>query len=208
MIIYGTRLFGKVDAVPGLGHVATRFFHIDYVPLIPVKSYLVLSNAGKGFRGIPIPFSGKSFLFAWLRAITVAVGVVGAILVLVALIGKSSDAWALVPGVITAVLGWGLFIFSLKHRTATRASYRRACELAKLVKLNQAGMDALAKAYGEPPISYGFQPIPIAPAAVEPELIEVIAVDGEEGEDTAATTDTPTEPASMTAQPIVPKRGY
>jgi hypothetical protein len=38
IIVWGSRLYGKVDAVPGLFHVATRFGHIWYLPLIPMGS--------------------------------------------------------------------------------------------------------------------------------------------------------------------------
>ncbi|QRN93605.1 hypothetical protein JRI60_31070 [Archangium violaceum] len=40
--VRGTWLFGKVDVVPELGHVATKFFHINLVPLVPIESYFVV----------------------------------------------------------------------------------------------------------------------------------------------------------------------
>jgi len=38
VIVWGSRLYGKVDVVPGFFHVATRFGHVYYLPLIPTQS--------------------------------------------------------------------------------------------------------------------------------------------------------------------------
>jgi hypothetical protein len=74
MIIYGiNRLFGRTDRIPGLLFVATTFFHIFFIPLIPTGSYLVMEkdDQGDSFRGISIPFSIKSWLYGWCRAVAV-----------------------------------------------------------------------------------------------------------------------------------------
>jgi hypothetical protein len=68
IIYYGTRLFGKVDQIDGTDiHVATKFFHIWFIPLIPLGSTLVLSKTDDGWRGLPHPFSFKSLLVTWGR---------------------------------------------------------------------------------------------------------------------------------------------
>lgn len=64
IVFYGTQLFGKVDKVPMLGHVATSFFYLQFVPLVPLGSYLVLED---GQEQISVGFSLKSLLIAWLR---------------------------------------------------------------------------------------------------------------------------------------------
>lgn len=64
IVFYGTQFYGKVDKVPMLGHVATSFFYIQFVPLIPLGSYLVLED-GQG--SLSVGFSFKSLLVAWLR---------------------------------------------------------------------------------------------------------------------------------------------
>jgi hypothetical protein len=51
-IVWGTRMMGKVDAVPGVGHVATKFFYLQYVPLIPVETYLVFREVGEQIHGV------------------------------------------------------------------------------------------------------------------------------------------------------------
>ncbi len=64
IVFFGTQFYGKVDKVPMLGHVATSFFYIQFVPMIPLGSYLVLEN-DQGSVGVG--FSFKSLLVAWLR---------------------------------------------------------------------------------------------------------------------------------------------
>jgi hypothetical protein len=67
--VYGQRLCGKVDRVPGLFHVSTMFFHGNYMPFFPVSSYLVIEGTehGEQFRGTKIKMSGKSVLAGFLR---------------------------------------------------------------------------------------------------------------------------------------------
>jgi len=74
--VHGTRLFGKVDVVPQLGHVATKFFHINLVALIPMESYFVVLQDSQGWVGAPIPTSRKSVAAALMRTTLLALGVV------------------------------------------------------------------------------------------------------------------------------------
>src|SRR4051812_32568123 len=84
MSVYGERLFGRVDRVPGLFCVATMFFHVNFVPLCPLRSYLVVegSEQGDGFKGVRIPLRFKSilagYLRGWLGAAAVFTGLVSA----------------------------------------------------------------------------------------------------------------------------------
>src|SRR5262249_42870975 len=70
-VLFGERLFGKVDVVPGRFHVATNFFHIWFFPFVPFRSYLVGESGSKR-----IPLSLKSVLFAWLRALVILIVVI------------------------------------------------------------------------------------------------------------------------------------
>lgn len=65
MIVFGTRLFGYVDEVDGLGSVATRFVHVMWFPLIPIGGVFVMD----GDRGYSIPMSPRSIVVAWVRAL-------------------------------------------------------------------------------------------------------------------------------------------
>jgi hypothetical protein len=70
VIFGGRKLFGRIDRVPGLLHVATMFVHIFFIPLIPLKSYIVLDStvSGGNFRGIEFGLNPKSMLVAYFRA--------------------------------------------------------------------------------------------------------------------------------------------
>ncbi len=69
MLIYGQTMYGKVDEVPGFCWISTQFFHLYYVPLIPLQSFVILagSEGSDGFQGTPTRMSMRSVLVAWLR---------------------------------------------------------------------------------------------------------------------------------------------
>ncbi len=68
IIVYGSRLYGRALVVPGVFHVATEFAHIYYIPLIPIRSWIVFSQQGRRWEGKPIGWSLRSILCAWGRA--------------------------------------------------------------------------------------------------------------------------------------------
>ncbi len=163
VIIWGSRLMGKVDVVPGLFHVATQFGHLNYLPLIPMGTYLVLSQDGNGFRGMPIGFSFKSMLMAWVRTGLFLVAVIASIIGAIAAGDGKTGEW--VTPVAVAVATWTVFGMTW-HRVASRASFQRACQLGELVGLNEEGFAMLHQIYGEAP-RRGFAP-KVAPIRAEP----------------------------------------
>lgn len=72
-MIIGDDYYGKVDSVPGLFFVKTRFLHCNWFPLVPRESYLFLDSKNNlsGYCGVKIPFSWKSIGIAWSRAFLV-----------------------------------------------------------------------------------------------------------------------------------------
>lgn len=67
MIVFGTRMYGRVDEMPE-GYVATQFFHIWFIPLFPIKSLLVTDDSNdRSVRGVSLGWSGKSILAAYIR---------------------------------------------------------------------------------------------------------------------------------------------
>jgi hypothetical protein len=77
IVIWGQRMYGRVHRFAG-SHIATRFFHIYWLPLIPLSSWLVLEEHEEGrFTGLQIPMSLRSVALAWLR--------IGALLALAAM---------------------------------------------------------------------------------------------------------------------------
>jgi hypothetical protein len=89
----GVDLFGHVDSVPGMFYVATRCHHVWFLPLVPTGSWLVIDGSETtfekenwwdrtergSFRGIPIPFSAKSYATAWLRVLCAITGMLAVI---------------------------------------------------------------------------------------------------------------------------------
>jgi hypothetical protein len=67
-LAYGSRLYGRTDAVPELFHVATQFLHVWFIPICPKQSYIVLEETGDGFRGVPIGDDRKSILIGYARS--------------------------------------------------------------------------------------------------------------------------------------------
>jgi len=149
LFIFGTRLFGKVDEVPGHFHVATEFFHIDYVPLIPVKGWIVTSQNGTGWHGVPIPISGKSVAIAWGRAIAIAAVVAAGIVMLVNSSNGRSDSIAIAAA--TAAIAIGACVFTYKHRGVTHASCERARELGRMAGMNAHVLARLEALFDENP---------------------------------------------------------
>jgi len=79
VIIWGQRMYGRVDRFAG-SHVATRFFHLYYVPLIPLSSWLVLEEQTEGnFIGLQLPLQWRSVLLAWLRVAAVLAAISGGV---------------------------------------------------------------------------------------------------------------------------------
>lgn len=127
-------MYGKVDQVPGLFHVATEFFCLNFLPLVPLRSYLILEGLHHhgGSDRVRIGLSGKSILMTWFR---LGVGLAGigfaiasAITVERCLRGPRLWSLAVVRLTITAGLGllyWGSYRF-------TRAGPLRALKLATL----------------------------------------------------------------------------
>jgi len=71
MIIYGKRLCGRVDRVPGVLYVATQFFHLYFIPVAPVNSFIIMEGSeGKdGFKGVKTRFSAKSIVVTYCRTL-------------------------------------------------------------------------------------------------------------------------------------------
>jgi hypothetical protein len=66
MIIFGVRLFGKSEIVPGVFFIVTRFFHVCFIPLFPMQSFVIFDE-GEG-AALPSLHWG-SISMAWLRGL-------------------------------------------------------------------------------------------------------------------------------------------
>ena len=152
VVIHGTRPFGKCDNVPELFYVATWFFHIDYFPLFPTGTRLVLGQSGKQYQVINLPISFKSILLAWIRAAGFLGSIIAWVIFAVALNDRQmmrDGDWQ--PALIFAVACTLALVLALvpKYR---KPSYKRACELAQIACLSDTGWAALNVQYGRDPM--------------------------------------------------------
>ncbi len=159
MSVFGTRLFGKVDVVPGFFHVGTKCWHINYVPLVPMKSYIVLSQGGNQFRGIELPLSWKSWGMAWFRFFGWVAVIVG---LTIAIVGLTSHSPArpdeYLPGFAFVGIGAVVLVIAYLFKPLTHASYDRAVALAQRASFNAEGLAQLRKLYGLPPSTAPISP--------------------------------------------------
>jgi hypothetical protein len=134
-LIYGDDYFGKVDHVPGLFFVKTRFLHCMWVPLVPRESYLMVD--GEACPPIQIRLRWKSVWVAWLRSFLFVMALWLVTTGFMVLIARGAESRAIVIAIIVWIISVffaGLWYFS--HRF-TRAKIDRALELGKLLGLPQ-----------------------------------------------------------------------
>jgi hypothetical protein len=130
---FGHRNYGKVDVVPDLCYVATRFFHVNFVPLIPLESSIILAGTEKAdnIQGIKTSLSLKSILVAWFRAGLyfgmATILVFGLVLAIDCLQPRHASDWLAVLGVL-GVAGLVGIILWLTYRF-NRAGFDRAMQL-------------------------------------------------------------------------------
>ncbi len=81
LIVLGMKRYGRIDDVPNQVHVATMFFHILFIPLIPAQSQIVIDGGQYADKGIALAkLRWGSVLMAWLRLFLV-LGTLGALFV-------------------------------------------------------------------------------------------------------------------------------
>jgi hypothetical protein len=109
IIIFGEKSYGKVDRVSGVCYVVTVFAHLNFLPLIPLRSYIVVEGTEEGgqFRGKEVSVCLRSVLAGYVR---VWCGVVALVAGAIGGIGAMSAANAAGFGVLVpvAVLAAGL----------------------------------------------------------------------------------------------------
>jgi hypothetical protein len=168
LFVHGAKLYGRVDEVPGLFYVATLFSHINFIPLLPRGSFVVIPPADQTVspaahrgggrrpvvirqpaREVPIRLSGKSVLMAWGQAILWSVAVVAALWAGYESTDPLRPQWEVPLSV--AVVALALASVITWHGGLRRASFERALELAKTAGLDEAQMGAIYKHYNRVP---------------------------------------------------------
>ena len=127
IVFFGTRNYGKVDHVPGLFYVSTRFAYLQFIPLIPTETHLIFdgTESGEGFRGVKLGLSGKSIFYTYLRATCFLGGILAVIVGCIEVAQQPLTGALLIAGGLGAVL---LFFLSYK---LSRPSPQRALRLAE-----------------------------------------------------------------------------
>jgi hypothetical protein len=129
IVFFGCHNYGKVHHVPGLFYVVTRFAHLNGVPLLPLKSYLVVERFGPNVVQ-PIPLNLHSALIGWLRALLwvfAAGAVLGALFAAPAALERPRQWPALAT--LAAIAFGTLGLLWVSHRL-TRAGPGKAIHLA------------------------------------------------------------------------------
>jgi hypothetical protein len=104
VIIFGTQHYGKVDHLKGFFYVQTSFFHVQFVPLVPTGSQLILDRKGDK-AGVSIPLSGRSVLWAYLRVGALVGAVVLGLMALVEYVETTRSGNAVAPGFLVTLAG-------------------------------------------------------------------------------------------------------
>jgi hypothetical protein len=138
-IVWGQRMYAKVDRVPGVLYVATLFFHLMYLPLIPVGGIVV---AARDSRAGSIPMSWKSILVAYLRVIMAPFAFVGVLMLLPS--AKSTAVAAL-----TGLAMVAAFVALMVVPGRIKPSYERARELGDAVGLYADEWEQVDALYGQ-----------------------------------------------------------
>jgi hypothetical protein len=106
IFVAGKRLLGRVEAHAGT-FVVTEFAHLYYLPLVPMRSHLVLETnpAGGIRRSLPVRLHTLSAVAGYLRTWSI-VGAGMSLLVAVARQDVASWPWLLAAVVLAALAGW------------------------------------------------------------------------------------------------------
>lgn len=148
MIVFGKRLYGKVDNVPGFFHVATNCIHVQFLPFVPTETVLVLAKEGSGYQGVRIPLSFKSYAMAWFRVAMFSVAAGSAVIGIPLLTGAPRHQLSGALTLAGVPIGLGLFFVSYFVPGLGRASYARAVQLAEIAKLREESMVLLELHFG------------------------------------------------------------
>lgn len=166
MIVFGKRNFGTTHEVPGVFHVKTNFFHINFFPLCPIASYIILDRAitGRGRLGVEIPLNEKSMRIAF----GLGVSMVAILISIISLVVVSIDQDTNPTGILFSSLGLvgslPLALYLLFGKNARYASYEDAIELCSHV--NAAARPLVERAVNQKFNRLGNSRIPVVDATV------------------------------------------
>ena len=97
--VHGEEYYGKTEHVRGMFYVTTMFYHVNFLPLWPLHSALLLEDLDRPtfYRGMDIPLYWKSvilgFLRGWLGAAAIIVYMIGCMIATECLTANKQDDW-------------------------------------------------------------------------------------------------------------------
>jgi hypothetical protein len=147
IIVWGSGLYGNVDAVPGIGQVKTNFGHLYYIPLIPTGSHFIFEESSSGWRGVPIGLSIKSIFTAWLRVVLGFLAIASLIVGIIEIADKRLAGG--IGGCVAGAVFIAMFVATKKMAFFSQASYDRAKTLAEQSGLSDEAMILIDLSYGE-----------------------------------------------------------
>jgi hypothetical protein len=106
LTFYGSHMYGTIERC-GPTRIATRFAHVQFLPLFPLESHLIVDGEGAAGRSVPIALNGRSVAAAYLRTW----GLIAA--VVFALVGFNHVSTALHGAAKTVMLAVGLVAWAL-----------------------------------------------------------------------------------------------
>lgn len=144
-------LYGKVDEIPEVGHVATKFLAFLWFPVIPMGSFFVTQKRDDGWEGAKVGWSLKSILVGYLRTFSVFLMIGGGVMIIVGLVsmfgGNSGAGGTLAASAIFLVPGVGLF-YLLRVGRLRLASHPRACKIGDRMGFDQRLIVLIDLMYG------------------------------------------------------------
>ena len=176
-MIVGDGYFGKIDHVPGVFSVQTRFLHCMWTPLVPRESYLIADD--DSHPPIRIPLRWKSVWIAWIRSCLMLMGLwlVATGVAVLAVHGTATLPIVIIVWVI-ALLLFGLWVWS--HRLS-RAGIDRALQLGQLLGVSPDEIKMLFDSSIPQPVPSQHSTESPGRPVLEPPSLSEIAADVNEG---------------------------
>ena len=145
IVIFGENYFGRSDTIPGVAHVATRFFHISYFPILPLQSAIFVNQGSKNELEFQLSVHWKSVLLAYARALLILAFSIAVTIAILELSSPRSDLFSSIAWMCAFVT---MLICSYRIRGLGRATYENAIAMSEELDFTEVGMLRLEGAFG------------------------------------------------------------